>query len=672
MYGYYNALKSTNAVVGPPPVVPPVNQVLPVITGTLFTNQVLSCSTGTWTNSPTSYTYQWKRNTVNIGSATNDTYTTVDADAGTTITCLVTAINTAGNTPATTAGVAVSGGPSNTVAPVVSGTTTVGQVLSTTNGTWLGNTGNVYTYQWKRTGVNIGSATSSTYTLVAADIDATITCAVTATNSAGNATATSNTTAVVVSIPINTVAPVVSGTATVGQTLSSTTGTWVGTATISYTYQWKRGGVDISLATAANYTLVPADFGSVMTCAVTGTNSVGNATATSNATSAVIQAPINTVAPAVTGTATVGQVLSCSTGTWTGTATITFTYQWKRDGSNIGSATASTYTLVTADTGAAITCTVTGTNSVGNSSATSNATATVVAAPVNTVAPAITGTTTVGQVLSCSTGTWTGTATINFTYQWRRGGVDIGSATSSTYTLIQPDTGAIISCAVLGTNSVGNATAVSNNTAAIASDPLVRTRLAQTAATTTSLNLAVTPTPYALLTAWIGVRKNGAATNAITFVDDGGNTWTETVTQTPFFATNGTRLAQFKCRMGASPGTITTTAASSAATSIAIHIDQFVGASDVLTNVAPMATSNIADMTNVLPTAPVATNIVIGAHICTGAATTTDPAGHTLINATSGAGTTFHTTFANITNTNQAWVSTGGDGVAGAIEIKQA
>ena len=82
--------------------------------------------------------------------------------------------------------------------------------------------------------------------------------------------------------------------------------------------------------------------------------------------------PVNTVAPAITGTAQEGQIVTCSTGTWTGTPTITFAYQWKRNGSNIGSATNSTYALVTADVSQSITCQVTATNGVGSASATSN------------------------------------------------------------------------------------------------------------------------------------------------------------------------------------------------------------------------------------------------------------------------------------------------------------
>lgn len=82
-------------------------------------------------------------------------------------------------------------------------------------------------------------------------------------------------------------------------------------------------------------------------------------------------APANTVLPAITGTTVTGQTLTVSNGTWTGKPAPTFARQWKRNGTNIASATGTTYVLVAADEGATITATVTATNSVGNASATS-------------------------------------------------------------------------------------------------------------------------------------------------------------------------------------------------------------------------------------------------------------------------------------------------------------
>jgi len=84
------------------------------------------------------------------------------------------------------------------------------------------------------------------------------------------------------------------------------------------------------------------------------------------------EAPVNTVAPAITGTTITGETLSCSEGSWTGTATIIYTYQWKRNGSPIGSATNSSYVLVNDDVGTSVKCTVTATNDIGATNADSN------------------------------------------------------------------------------------------------------------------------------------------------------------------------------------------------------------------------------------------------------------------------------------------------------------
>jgi hypothetical protein len=172
--------------------------------------------------------------------------------------------------------------------------------------------------------------------------------------------------------PLNTVAPVISGSSAIGSTLSSTTGTWTGTPTITYSYQWKRAGVDIVGETNSTYVLVVADYNVAITCVVTATNAFGSASATSNSITGTGVAPVNTVVPVISGTPTVGQTLSSTTGTWTGNPAPTYTYQWKRNGSNIVSATSSTYTLVQADATFAITCAVTGTNVAGAAEATSN------------------------------------------------------------------------------------------------------------------------------------------------------------------------------------------------------------------------------------------------------------------------------------------------------------
>ena len=86
--------------------------------------------------------------------------------------------------------------------------------------------------------------------------------------------------------PSNTAIPVISGTLNVGETLTTTNGTWDNSPT-AYSYQWLRGGADISGATSNTYTLVGADEDEFISCKVTASNVYGSADATSAQTTAI-------------------------------------------------------------------------------------------------------------------------------------------------------------------------------------------------------------------------------------------------------------------------------------------------------------------------------------------------------------------------------------------------
>ncbi len=80
----------------------------PLITGSLAVGGTLTCSTGTWENSPTGYTYRWDRGGVPIAGATSRTYSVIASDKGQKLTCTVTASNIGGTGTATSLGALVS------------------------------------------------------------------------------------------------------------------------------------------------------------------------------------------------------------------------------------------------------------------------------------------------------------------------------------------------------------------------------------------------------------------------------------------------------------------------------------------------------------------------------------------------------------------------------------
>lgn len=123
---------------------------------------------------------------------------------------------------------------------------------------------------------------------------------------------------------------------------------------------------------------------------------------------------VNSVLPVITGSFVVGATVNVSGGTWTvGGVTQTpdsRSYQWKRSGVNISGATASSYTLVTADLGVStISCQVTAikaghTNGVANAAAIDVSAGAVPLSIQNTAAGSSGATTTVNVIIPAPTG----------------------------------------------------------------------------------------------------------------------------------------------------------------------------------------------------------------------------------------------------------------------------
>jgi hypothetical protein len=269
--------------------------------------------------------------------------------------------------------------------------------------------------------------------------------------------------------PAVTAPPVASGTTQVGQTLSTTNGTWAGSP-VSYAYQWLRGSTAISGANSNSYVLQLADFGALIRCMVVAINAGGGSRAANSNQLGAITNPAGIPAnsgganlPVITGTPTIGNTIFASTGTWSNSPTA-YTYQWKRAGVNITGATGTSYIVQTADDQQTITVATSGSNIYGTGTPAVSAGVTAGSLPVKSPADDVTiaGTTVQGSTMSVtSEGTWTNTP-LSYVYQWQRvasgGGVtDISGATSNTYTLVSGDVASSIRCSVKAVNAVGTA-----------------------------------------------------------------------------------------------------------------------------------------------------------------------------------------------------------------------
>ena len=204
----------TLGVAEPATAAPPVNTAPPTITGTAQVGQALTAGNGTWSNTPTSFAYQWVRcnaggnSCVNVANGTQRTYTLVGADSANTMRVRVTATNADGSATAESAQTAVvapatsSSAPRNTAPPTISGTPRVGEELTADDGTWTANPTS-FAYQWQRcdadvaTCTNVVGANGKTYGVRLADLGYRLRVAVTARNARGNATANSAITALV-------------------------------------------------------------------------------------------------------------------------------------------------------------------------------------------------------------------------------------------------------------------------------------------------------------------------------------------------------------------------------------------------------------------------------------------------------------------------------------------
>jgi hypothetical protein len=287
--------------------------------------------------------------------------------------------------------------------------------------------------------------------------------------------------------PTLVIAPAAVGAPLVGQRLTALRGTWRGSGTISYHYQWYRcdssAGHCSSIhgATGQSYKLVAADTAHSVGLTVNATDSSGTASGYGSAVGIVAPAAatfVSTVQPVVIGAVQKGRTLRVDNGAWSKSPT-SFTYGWLRCNQNgricaaIAGAAAASYVATAADVGHTLVAVVTASAGAATAPALSAAatgtgtttTTTASARPKNTAAPIVTGSAVAGSRLTATTGSWSGSGTLGYAYQWYRcdpAGAHcsaIHGATATTYKLAAQDVTQTIGLTVNASTSAGKASA---------------------------------------------------------------------------------------------------------------------------------------------------------------------------------------------------------------------
>ncbi|MFF8187210.1 beta strand repeat-containing protein [Microbacterium sp. NPDC016588] len=495
------------------------------VTGNPVVGGTLTVTPGGWGTAPVNLSYQWQRDGQPIAGATGTSYTLTTADAGKSITALVTGTR---QSTAVTVGAAFTTVP----VPTITGTLQSGKTLTAVTGTWA-PVPDAFAYQWAIDGTAVSGATTSAFVLRTADAGKKVTVTVTGTK-AGYTPASATSTALTVLRPFTTAPlPTISGTPTSGSTLTADPGSWTPTAQV--TYQWYRGSGAISGATAKTYVVVDADRGQKITVRTTGSAS-GYVTTTKASTEVLILNTFTaTPAPTVTGTLQAGQTLTAATGAWT-PAPDSSAYQWAVDGAPVSGATAAQFVIPAGAAGKTVTVVVSG-SKVGYASASATSVASTILFPFTKApVPSVTGAPEPGGTLTATVGTWQPTATLKL--QWYRGATAISGATKTTYPVVEADRGQVLTVRVTGTRTGYITTEVAS--AGVTVPLLFTSAPAPSIVGTAQVGQAVSvdpgpwaPAPTSYTYQWLigGAPIAGATGNSYTPVaGDGGKSLSVTVT----------------------------------------------------------------------------------------------------------------------------------------------
>ncbi|MBL0137780.1 MAG: T9SS type A sorting domain-containing protein [Bacteroidetes bacterium] len=495
--------------------------------------------TATPTNGGTTPSYQWKLNGANVGT-NSATYTNAALANGNTISCVMTSnancVSAATATSNTlTIVVTTSITPTVSIAPAPGNTICAGtNVTFTATPT---NGGTTPAYQWKLNGNNVGT-NASTYSNSALANNDQVSCVMT--SNAGclsTPTATSNTITMVVNAAVT---PSVSISANPGTTIcSGTSVTFTATPTNGGTtpsYQWKLNGANVG-TNSVTYTNAALANGNTISCVLTSNAGCASpTTATSNTLTMVVNA---SVTPAVSIAASPGTTICSGTSvTFTATPTNggTPSYQWKLNGGNVGTNSA-TYTNASLASADVVSCIMTSTAACASPlTATSNSLTIVVS---GTVVPAVNITANPGNTICAGTSvTFTATPVNGGTtpsYQWKLNGGNVGTNTS-TYTNAALVNGDQVSCVMTSNSGCASPLTATSNvitmtlTTSVTPGVSISANPGATICQGTSVTFTATPT-------------NGGTTPAYQWKLNGANVGTNSNTYTNAALANGNTVS---------------------------------------------------------------------------------------------------------------------------------
>ncbi len=327
---------------------------VPITEGFPYVGRTLSAEPGEWEgHEPIEFSYQWQRcneegeECADIPAATGQTYLTTSGDLGARIRVEVTATNSSGETKEDSeVGEAITAAaPLNESPPAIAeGVHRVGSELESSTGSWAGSGPLEFDFAWERCNEEeaeceeVPGETAATYTAIAEDARKTVRSVVTATGPLGSESQAAEAVRVLPPVSVNLVAPSVSGSPLVGETLAASSGEWAPEPD-EFTYQWQRCSSDgdncgdISGEEGSEYSLSIGDAGATIRAVVDARN-IGEEEAPSEPSEVTevigTEAPLNVTAPTLSANPPIlSEKILANPGLWVGDDPITFHYEWQ-------------------------------------------------------------------------------------------------------------------------------------------------------------------------------------------------------------------------------------------------------------------------------------------------------------------------------------------------------